>query len=275
MPVTLYRRHRAQCEGGHPEDSKSGEFEEGRRGWKRCACLIHASGTLGGKFNRKQTGKHIWEEAKAISAQWEAVNSWNGEAKPIPAVEPIPAPQPEPSMTVEQATASFLTEFEKTAAENTKKKYRMLMAKLRFFAEGRGLIAVEMWKPMDVRDMRASWAISPQTAAKNMSTIKAFFEFCLANEWITRNPARLVKNPRTRDAAETREEQKLPFSDDELKLMYDKCKSEYNQRTIKWSRATHGRRSEVNMPVISSNGPAKTLRILFQSRSIPASEFPM
>lgn len=65
-----------------------GEFEEGRRGWKRCACLIHASGTLGGKFNRKQTGKSDWEEARAVATGWEAAGSWNGpiqeSAAPIP-----------------------------------------------------------------------------------------------------------------------------------------------------------------------------------------------
>ncbi len=61
MALTLYRRHRTECEGGHPEDTRSGEFEEERRGWKNCACLIHASGTLGGEFNRKQTGKSDWD----------------------------------------------------------------------------------------------------------------------------------------------------------------------------------------------------------------------
>ena len=37
MALKLYRRHRKECEGGHPEDSRSGEFEEGRRGWKNAA----------------------------------------------------------------------------------------------------------------------------------------------------------------------------------------------------------------------------------------------
>ena len=36
-----------ECEGKHAEDARSGEFEEGRRGWKKCACLIHVSGTVG------------------------------------------------------------------------------------------------------------------------------------------------------------------------------------------------------------------------------------
>ena len=48
----LYSRHRKECEAGRPEDSKSGQFEEGRIGWKRCACPIHASGTIAGKFRR-------------------------------------------------------------------------------------------------------------------------------------------------------------------------------------------------------------------------------
>jgi hypothetical protein len=47
----------------------------GRRGWKKCGCLIHVSGTLGGTFNRRQTGKSDWDEAKALVALWERTNS--------------------------------------------------------------------------------------------------------------------------------------------------------------------------------------------------------
>jgi hypothetical protein len=54
-------------EGGHAEDIRSGEFEEGRRG----------SGTLGGKFNRKQTGKSDWDETKALTATREAADAWD------------------------------------------------------------------------------------------------------------------------------------------------------------------------------------------------------
>src|ERR1035441_8768123 len=75
MALKLYRRHRTECEGAHPEDARSGEFEESRRGWKKCGCLIHVSGTLGGKFNRRQTGKADWDEAKALVALWEKAAS--------------------------------------------------------------------------------------------------------------------------------------------------------------------------------------------------------
>ena len=93
MALKLYRRHRKECEGGHLEDSHSGEFE-GCRGWRKCACLIHVSGTLGGKFNRKQTGKSDWEEAKALVASWEAADSWDAKLAPPPTTEPTPVAIP-------------------------------------------------------------------------------------------------------------------------------------------------------------------------------------
>jgi len=68
LALKLYRRHRLECEAELPEDARTGEVDERRRGWKKCACLIHASGTLNGHFSRKQTGKTDWDEAKAVAA---------------------------------------------------------------------------------------------------------------------------------------------------------------------------------------------------------------
>src|ERR1700722_18720742 len=100
MALKLYRRHRIECEGGHPEDSRTGEFEEGRRGWKRCGCLIHVAGTLGGKFSRKQTGKSHFDEAKAVAAEWEKAGSWTGE---IAVPEPLPEAPKSRRIAVERA----------------------------------------------------------------------------------------------------------------------------------------------------------------------------
>jgi integrase len=93
--------------------------------------------------------------------------------------------------------------------------------------------------PIDIREFRSSWLVSPQTAAKNMSIVKAFFELCVSNEWLKRNPARLVKNQRGRGSADRRNEQKLPFSDEELRRMYQACETKYGKQEIKWSRVTH------------------------------------
>lgn len=241
MPLTLYRRHRKECEGGHAEDSRSGEFEEGRRGWRKCGCLIHVSGTLAGRFSRRQTGKANWEEAKAVVAIWESARSWDGHGTTEEAAAQAPEPVLPEQVTVERAIEAFTSEFEKYTAPNTQKKYRLLLKKLKGFSESKGYVLLEQWDPIDVRDFRSSWSVSPQTAAKNMSIVKAFFEFCLANEWTVRNPARLVRNPRGRDAADRRNEQKLPFSDEELRKMYEACETKYGKQEIKWSRVIHNR----------------------------------
>src|SRR6266705_2511366 len=117
MSLILYRRHRKECEGGHPEDLRSGEFDETRRGWKKCGCLIHVSGTLGGKFKRKQTGVSTWDEAKAVAAMWETAQSWDGPATArVPSVETPPGASSSTdlkakSITIEVAIHAFKSEF--------------------------------------------------------------------------------------------------------------------------------------------------------------------
>jgi len=76
-----------------------------------------------------------------------------------------------------------------------------------------------------------------------MSTVKTFFEFCVSNEWVSRNPAKLVKNQRGRDASDRRSEQKLPFTDEELRKMYEACETKYGKQEVKWSRVIHHHRA--------------------------------
>jgi hypothetical protein len=33
MALALYRRHRRDCQGSHPEDSRSSELEERKKAW--------------------------------------------------------------------------------------------------------------------------------------------------------------------------------------------------------------------------------------------------
>ena len=232
MALNLCRRHRRDCKAGHPEEFRSGEFEERKKGWKRCSCPIFASGTLQGKFKRQTTGQWEWTPAKAVVAELEKVGSWGGQVM-IP--EPLPEFTKPHRATVAHAVKAFLAELQETAAFATHKKYRLLLTKMVEFSEKRGYIMIDQWEPPDVREFRTSWAINPQTGARRMSMLKPFFEYCVANEWITRNPARLVKNPRGRDAAENRAEQKLPFTDDELKRMYDACPKYGNTPKHKWT----------------------------------------
>ena len=165
-------------------------------------------------------------------AEFEKVGLWGGQVT-IP--EPLPEFTKPHRATVAHAAKAFLAELQETAAFATHKKYRLLLTKMVEFSEKRGYIMIDQWEPPDVREFRTSWAINPQTGARRMSMLKPFFKYCVTNEWITRNPARLVKNPRGRDAADNRAEQKLPFTDDELKQMYDACPKYGNTPKHKWT----------------------------------------
>jgi hypothetical protein len=71
VALNLYRRHREACEAGRVFDSRSGEFEERKRDWKRCGCLIFASGTLGRKFSRRCLNTDDWAKARERAGEYE------------------------------------------------------------------------------------------------------------------------------------------------------------------------------------------------------------
>lgn len=151
-------------------------------------------------------------------------------------------------LTIERAVATFLAEHAETSAQkHTQKKYRILMNKLRVYSEAKGYVVIDRWGPIDVREFRSTWPVSPATAAKNMSNLKAFFEFAVSNEWIARNPARLLKNPRGRASSDPRQEERSPFSDEELKRMFEASETQYGKRSIRWSRKTHQRPAEMGL----------------------------
>jgi integrase len=123
---------------------------------------------------------------------------------------------------------------QETAAFATHKKYRLLMARLNRFSEERGYVMIDQWEPLDVRQFRSTWPVSPQTAVRRMAMLKPFFEYCVSNKWIDSNPARAVKNPKGREMANRGSEQKFPFSDDEIKAMYDACQKYGGTYRHKW-----------------------------------------
>jgi hypothetical protein len=220
MALKLYRRHRIECEGGHPEDSKSGEFEEGRRGWKKCACLIHVSGTLGSKFNRKQTGKSDWDEAKALVAAWEAADAWDGKPAAPPTPEPPEEAQPK-RITIADAVRVFLTHREGAKiAPPTLRKYRTFTKQLTAFADSRGYVMLDQFTSADIDVFYSGWNLGPRAKGKRLGTLRAFFRFCMNRKWLKENPVSSdIKPP----IGANRVANKAPYTDDELQRIIDAC----------------------------------------------------
>lgn len=223
MGLNLYRRHRSSCNGGHPHNLRSGEFEERKKGWKRCDCPVVASGTINGKFGRKSTEVWDWDDAKKIASQWESQGSADL-VEPAPVPPPTPVPTAAPEVKISVAISKFLADHKGGSAGSTTRMYSYLLKSFAAFSEQLGYIWIHQWRPEDVREFRQSRKNQASTTRKDMSNLKAFFEFCLENRWIVVNPARL-KTRRTRNEAASSE--RIPFSDEELERMFQTCANRY------------------------------------------------
>jgi len=217
MALKLYRRHRLECEGGHPEDSRTGEFEEGRRGWKKCACLIHASGTIGGKFKRQQTGQSHWDDARATAANWEAAKSWTGRSE-----QPAPAqPQKdETRITVDDAITAFTaSRSNREVSAGTLKKYRTFTNQLGAYAQSRGYIMLDQLDVADMDRFYASWKDEKRSRAKKLERLKSFIKFCRKRKWLAEDIAEDLRAPEGSSIPP----HKKPFTDKELDRIYSAC----------------------------------------------------
>jgi integrase len=239
MALNLYRRHRRGCKGGHPEDSSSGEFEERKKSWKRCDCPIFVSGTLSGRFHRRSTERWDWADARAVSAEWESDGSWNAARAVQPPTPSTPEPQGPGKVTIERAVSAFIGEREGVSALNTLRKNRFVLNGLKSHSEAKGYVLIEQWTPMDVRELRTAWHVAPNTASKYMEIIKSFLDFSVANGWIGVNPAKLVKAVKSKSTEN--EKERIPFTDEEIRRMFDACENQYGKTPIRWARDVHHR----------------------------------
>jgi len=221
MALRLYRRHRKECEGGHPEDARSGEFEEGRRGWEKCAGLIHVSGTLGGKFSRKQTGKSDWDEARAIAAEWEAGKSWESPIKDGPPKVAAPdTPHDDKRISLNDATSAFMASRKNRGLEaSTLSKYQTSVKQLRAYCDSRGYVLLSQLTVADMDRFYASWKDGKRAGAKKLERLKGFVKFCLKRKWLTED---ITEDLQAQEGSSI-PANKMPFTDAELDRIYAAC----------------------------------------------------
>ena len=227
MPLNLYRRHRQECEGGHPEESRSGEFDERKKGWKRCACFIFASGTLGGTFKRKYTGKSNWEEARAVSAEWEKAGSWEG-TPPAPPSMPVEKPLTARA-SLADAIKVFLAHREGAKiTASTLRKYKTFTKQLTAFADTRGYVLLDQFTSDDIDVFYSAWKLGPRTKGKRLGTLRSFFRFCAKRKWIAidaTDPKSVgpVSSDLKPPIGANRIANKIPFTDEELQRIIETC----------------------------------------------------
>lgn len=220
VKLNLYRRHRLGCESQRPEDSRSSEREERRKGWgRKCGCKIHLSGTLDGKFSRKAAGTSDWLEAHRIAEAYEKAGSWTGK----PNVEPaVPEPAPAKSrVTIADTCQVFITNRESAGlAPATLRKYRTFTKQITAYADSRGYVMLDQFTASDIDLFWANWKLGPRAKGKRLTTLRAFFRFCVNRKWMAESPVTSdIKPP----VGSSKAANKAPFTDNELHRIIKAC----------------------------------------------------
>jgi len=226
MALTLYRRHRPECEAGRPHDARSSELEEHRKSWgRRCTCQIHMSGTLGGTFSRKAAGTSEWSDAHRIAEAYGRANAWIASSRPIvaPSPAPVPVSEPQPTharMPIADALALFRANRKAAVAHSTYRKYRTFTKQFQIFAESRGYVMLDQFRPADIDVFYISSPLGPRSKAKLLDRVRMFFRFAVHREWITKSPVSPDLKP---PAGATKAANKMPFTDEQLADIIKAC----------------------------------------------------
>lgn len=229
MALNLYRRHREACEARRAFDSRSGEFEERKRDWKRCGCLIFASGTLGRKFSRRCLNTDDWAKARELAVGYEKAHSWAD----LPAAPPPPEPAAEqPRATIEAACQAYIANRKAAGLKPpTLRKYHTFAKQIGTFADSLGYVMLDQFTPGDIDRFWANWKLGARAKGKRLTTLRAFFRFCVNRKWIPESPVSSdIKAP----VGSSRAANKAPFTDEEITRIVAAC----DQVRVEWKNQT-------------------------------------
>jgi integrase/recombinase XerD len=205
--LTLYRRHeQARIVGGktvaacpHASDSY----------WKKCSCPMWVRGVHNGRPIKESLKTRSWSEAD------KTIKEWEGKKKPD-------------RITVESAVKKYYEDCEaRRLSPNTLKKYRTVRDIVSKFAEEHGLRYLSEFGTQQVRDLLKGRNVSSITAAKELERVRTCFRFFEEQEWIPKNPAKIIKPPKVRPNP------RLPFDEAEVAKIIGKCKTPIETTFIK------------------------------------------
>lgn len=190
--LAIYRRHQPPC-------------KHRSRRFRNCHCPIWVQGSLRGEYVRRSLDLRAWEAASDLVHGWEASGEL-GIVKPD-----VP--------TISQAVDKFLADANaRRLSHETTRKYENLLQK-RFvpWCSRNGFGRLKELTVDRLREFRASWSDGATYATKNLERIRAFFRFCVENDWLAKNPAQAIKAPRSKVGPT------LPFSADEMTRILKAC----------------------------------------------------
>ena len=245
--LTIYRRHLSS--GFGPEKDKPCPHLSKGRQYRRCSCPIWVQGTVAGDTVRKSLDLTNWERATEVVRDMEVAGT-------------VETPEDD-RITVTDAILKFTTDATaRNLAASTLKKYRVLLGPpsetkrdrsttLTEFCTGKGVRFLRELDADLLREFRAAWKDAPLASSKKLERLRAFFNHAEESGWITKSPAKAVKAPITESETPT-----LPFSDEELKRLYEAFPkfAEERRKNARGPETDHLERFPVLLQVLEFSG---------------------
>ncbi len=153
---------------------------------RRCRCPKWINGNLPtGKFVRVSAQTRSWENAERKARIIEA------DADPLRKVEIDPGLR----ITIEEAVKAFLRDEEARQLAKTSTCQSKTLLERQFLEWSRieALTFLDELTTPRLRDFRAWWKNGPLTTQRKHHRLNGFFDFCIENEWLHKNPAKKMK----------------------------------------------------------------------------------
>ena len=190
--LAIYRRHRQTC-----------KFADDRVS-RKCRCALWATGTLDGKPHRKSLKTRSFERAQQIVRDTE-----NGKQEDHAKI-----------VTLNGALDAFVKDCgSRNLNDSTLRKYRALRDNIADFF-GPGSLRLSECTSDRLREFRQGRDVGPRTATKELERIRAFFRFCVENDWIAKDPAKAIKAPKVKLLP------RLPFTEPEVQKILAQAKGD-------------------------------------------------
>ena len=221
--LTIYRRHKTSC--GHRAKGRS---------YRGCRCPIWVDGTSGGKEIRRSLGELNWDRASKWLLEQEAAGKIQEEKSD--------------EITIEQAKKNFLADAEaRKLKDSTIDRYRIVFRQLEAFAAKEHLQLLGELDTAALNRFRGSWKGNSGLAdLKKLERLRSFFKFAVANDYIHRNPATAIRNPKIRPNPT------LPFTSEEMVAVLARCAKHIAE--ARSDRRNHARRLRVLVLVLRYTG---------------------
>lgn len=188
--LTIWRRHTAGC----PHRKKG-------RSVLKCNCPLWADGYLNGRrVLRQSLGTRDMARARRKAVMLESPEA--GIYKPV-----------------DEAIKAFFENCESNGLKaSTRVKYNNALNQLGVFCREHRIDDVRELTTDNLDAFRASRALKPITAVKELQLLRQFCGFCLDRKWASENAARGIKPPRNIKPNDVE-----PFTKAEIALMVDAC----------------------------------------------------